>query len=170
MKLYWPRIKYKNDKGAIEEQWTYDSALNIKECNKTFKVWQGIYLIKEAWIDVTDTEDPAFKERIDVKFMAQSAETSQDCISRAAAIREIDKEKPNLGSHREIADDMIENIKALHSVEPERKTGKWIRAIDPDVNAWTGGHTCSECGRACVQMSMNYCANCGAPMEVEHER
>ena len=57
----------------------------------------------------------------------------------------------------------------LHpSVEPERKTGKWIRAIDPDVNAWTGGHTCSECGRACVQMSMNYCANCGAPMEVDN--
>ena len=54
------------------------------------------------------------------------------------------------------------------SVEPERKTGKWIRVIDPDVNAWTGGHTCSECGRACVQMSMNYCANCGAKMKGEH--
>ncbi len=53
------------------------------------------------------------------------------------------------------------------SVEPERKRGKWIRTIDPDVNAWTGGHICSECGRACVQMSMKYCANCGAPMEVE---
>lgn len=56
----------------------------------------------------------------------------------------------------------------LHpSVEPERPHGKWIRVIDPDVNAWTGGHTCSECGRACVQMSMNYCANCGADMRGE---
>ena len=47
------------------------------------------------------------------------------------------------------------------------KKGKWIRTIDPDVNAWTGGHRCSECGRDCVQMSMNYCANCGTRMEVE---
>ena len=84
MKLYWPRIKYKNDKGAIEEQWTYDSALNIKECNKTFKVWQDIYLIKEAWIEVTDTEDSTFKERIEVKLTA--IETCGDCISRVAAI------------------------------------------------------------------------------------
>ena len=53
------------------------------------------------------------------------------------------------------------------SVTPERKKGKWIRTIDPDVNAWTGGHRCSECGRDCVQMSMNYCANCGAEMEVD---
>lgn len=63
---------------------------------------------------------------------------------------------------------IIEAIKGVPSVEPERKKGKWIRAIDPDVNAWTGGHTCSECGRACVQMSMNYCANCGAKMKGEH--
>ena len=61
---------------------------------------------------------------------------------------------------------MVENEYLYPSVEPERKPGKWIRTIDPDVNAWTGGHTCSECGRACVQMSMNFCANCGAKMEV----
>lgn len=47
------------------------------------------------------------------------------------------------------------------------KKGKWIKAIDPDVNAWTVRHICSECGRACVQMSMNFYANCGAPMEVD---
>ena len=56
----------------------------------------------------------------------------------------------------------------LPQLKTERKPGKWIRVIDPDVNAWTGGHTCSECGRACVQMSMNYCANCGAKMKGEH--
>jgi len=71
MKLYWPRIKYKNDKGAIEEQWTYDSAMSVKDCEKAFEVWQGIYLIKEAWIDVTDTKDSTFKKRIEVKLTAQ---------------------------------------------------------------------------------------------------
>lgn len=59
-------------------------------------------------------------------------------------------------------------INAQPSVKPERKPGKWIRTIDPDVNAWTGGHRCSECGRDCVQMSMNYCANCGAPMDIDN--
>lgn len=68
---------------------------------------------------------------------------------------------------RDTVEKFIANGTPLPSVEPERKPGKWIRTIDPDVNAWTGGHRCSECGRDCVQMSMNYCANCGAPMEVE---
>ena len=76
-------------------------------------------------------------------------------------------------SYAKACEDIAENridtwISEAKTVEPERKPGKWIRAIDPDVNAWTGGHTCSECGRACVQMSMNYCANCGAPMEVDN--
>lgn len=62
--------------------------------------------------------------------------------------------------------DVKSELENIPSVDPERKLGKWIKAIDPDVNAWVGGHTCSECGRVCVQMSMNYCANCGAPMEV----
>lgn len=109
------------------------------------------------------------------------SEKCEDCISRQAVIDRINKlievEKKQgtddwgYGRERVNAyEAMLHFVKSeyLHpSVEPERKTGKWIKAIDPDVNAWTGGHTCSECGRACVQMSMNYCANCGAPMEVE---
>lgn len=108
-------------------------------------------------------------------------EKCSDYISRQAVIDRINKlievEKKQgtddwgYGRERVNAyETMLHFVKSeyLHpSVEPERKPGKWIRAIDPDVNAWTGGHTCSECGRACVQMSMNYCANCGAPMEVE---
>ena len=84
-----------------------------------------------------------------------------DCVSREAV-----KKLLNEGWLRGIYPSSG-NIDALPTVEPERKPGKWIMAIDPDVNAWTGGHICSECGRACVQMSMNFCANCGAKMEVE---
>ena len=51
------------------------------------------------------------------------------------------------------------------SAEPERKTGKWIKVVNPDTNEWSGGFKCSECDIGCVQMSMNYCANCGAKME-----
>ena len=63
----------------------------------------------------------------------------------------------------------VDWLKAHFNTERKlyEKKGKWIRTIDPDVNAWTGGHRCSECGRDCVQMSMKYCANCGAPMEVD---
>ena len=88
-----------------------------------------------------------------------------DCISRQAVLREF----TCLSDDAFVINRKIQEIvKQLPSVEPERKSGKWIRAIDPDVNAWTGGHTCSECGRACVQMSMNFCANCGAKMEVDN--
>lgn len=76
---------------------------------------------------------------------------------------------PKRGRYMQYLSD-LETIKEMPTVTLERKPGKWIKAIDPDVNAWTGGHTCSECGRACVQMSMNYCANCGAPMEVDNAK
>jgi len=59
------------------------------------------------------------------------------------------------------------DILELPSVEPERKTGKWIKVVNPDTNEWVGGFKCSECNRCCAQMSMNYCANCGASMEVK---
>lgn len=62
---------------------------------------------------------------------------------------------------------VIDAVEEMPSVEPERKTGKWIKVVNPDTNEWVGGFKCSECDRDCVQMSMNYCANCGAPMEVD---
>ena len=91
-----------------------------------------------------------------------------DLISRQAALEILDdfEEDVESGNWGTAYSKARTSMCDLPSVEPERPRGKWIKAIDPDVNAWTGGHTCSECGRACVQMSMNYCANCGAPMEV----
>ena len=49
-------------------------------------------------------------------------------------------------------------IRELPSVEPERKTGKWIE------NKW-GEETCSECGYIHKAEGTNYCPNCGAKME-----
>lgn len=86
-----------------------------------------------------------------------------DCVSRKATLDEFKRIYFDNATVIRCAELVLGKIP---SVEPERKPGKWIKAIDPDVNAWTGGHTCSECGRVCVQMSMNYCANCGAKMEV----
>lgn len=110
-----------------------------------------------------------------------------DAISRAAAIdvlslgKEIlsralddmdvvgtDIEKYSWGLR--LIESDIEDIKELPSVQPERKTGKWIghklsgglESIDED--------TCSECGQRFYQIAetgclWNYCPNCGAKME-----
>jgi len=93
-----------------------------------------------------------------------------DCISRQAAIdalshmMDTDGFRDGWAVSRANVDCML---RYLPSVEPERKTGKWIKVVNPDTNEWTGGFKCSECDRGCVQMSMNFCANCGAPMEVD---
>jgi hypothetical protein len=67
----------------------------------------------------------------------------------------------------EIADMIEDAIDNCPSVEPERPTGKWIKVVNHDTNEWTGGFKCSECDSACVQMSMDYCSNCGADMRGE---
>ena len=71
MKLYWPMIKYKSEKGEMKEAYTYDAALDIEKCEKTFASWQYVFQVLEAWIDVTDTEDATYKKRIEVKMTAQ---------------------------------------------------------------------------------------------------
>lgn len=50
----------------------------------------------------------------------------------------------------------------------ERKTGKWIRG---DAEKLTGSQRCSICHKACYKGRdyFNYCPNCGARMEVEHD-
>lgn len=68
---------------------------------------------------------------------------------------------------------IIEAIKRVPSVEPERKPGKWMphmvtakcESIDHDV--------CSEC-HVCFYgeptWSWKYCPNCGKPMEVQNAK
>lgn len=66
-------------------------------------------------------------------------------------------------------EDMIENAP---TIEPERKTGKWIK-LDKD-NKFFVPHMlkCSECGNTLDKHGVNagrgdanYCPNCGARME-----
>ena len=91
-----------------------------------------------------------------------------DCISRQTAIDALNNRAENVSLKTRIGLlDAVRVIDELPSVEPERKPGKWIKVVNPDTNEWTGGLKCSECDRDCVQMSMNFCANCGAPMEVD---
>ena len=90
-------------------------------------------------------------------------EKRQDLISRQAAIDALRVAywDDNIQSAKDdpcIVDAMtdwaIRQVKALPSVQPERKTGRWI-----DDN-------CSECGQYVFHGDVrNFCPNCGAKME-----
>lgn len=55
----------------------------------------------------------------------------------------------------------------------ERKTGKWIRNVDDDINAWW--YECSECGDYPLKNAYGHdelsqwCPHCGAKMEGEED-
>ena len=63
---------------------------------------------------------------------------------------------------------IVSRLKQLPSVQPEQKTGKWIRH-DEIKNIYCGVYIeCSECGEKFVVQYMEdekFCRNCGAKME-----
>lgn len=60
----------------------------------------------------------------------------------------------------------------LKDVQPERKTGKWIKL---DMHTHLADHKCTACGQECYvptcmgEPMYTYCPNCGARMEGENE-
>ena len=94
-------------------------------------------------------------------------DTSGDCISRQAAIDEIEWEEEY---GRIDTGKAIEVLKRLPSVEPERKRGKW-EYVQYDGNPKIGNWHCSNC-RVIVNSGFegtpvfNYCPICGTKMEV----
>ena len=64
--------------------------------------------------------------------------------------------------------DVMEKIKELPSVQPERKTGHWI----PVTNG-RGGHKCNRCGcyapsyQSGTEWLSNFCPECNADMRGE---
>lgn len=81
-----------------------------------------------------------------------------DCISRKEATDRFDlvQSDDKCMSY----DDIMKFLLSLPSVEPERKTGKWI-----NVDGSTNSADCSCCGNR-GRAWMNYCYLCGAKMEV----
>ena len=63
---------------------------------------------------------------------------------------------------------VIDALEEMLSVEPERKTGKWI--VEEDCEGKTRTCTCNLCGYETGEytwVNPNYCENCGAKMEVD---
>ena len=104
-----------------------------------------------------------------------------DCISRQAAIDALNDVSENYTGKGEREwhphlDFMVDAIKAVPSVEPERKVGKWIlhrtfptKLYDEYINEYK----CSECYREirCTESQLvNYLyCHCGAKMKVDGE-
>ena len=91
-----------------------------------------------------------------------------DLISRQAAIDAIEDINPSVAW----LNYAVDIIKALPSVQPEQKRGKWI-VIMNEPNITFDECKCSECG--VVEYfnkgwkKFNYCPNCGAIMDMERE-
>lgn len=88
-----------------------------------------------------------------------------DLIERQAAIDALDKRFDSIPMEQtaEILQ-LRKDLRELPSAQPERKKGKWIR--EPNVY---GVVYCSECDYELHTNNTNYCPDCGARMEVEHE-
>lgn len=86
------------------------------------------------------------------------------------------------------ADALIEAYDRTHEGEPgkarqlildaptieERKSGRWIDAVLPNDNGGLPVQVCDQCNTffplAYTGGGHNFCPNCGAKMEVEHEQ
>jgi len=101
---------------------------------------------------------------------------SNDCISRAAAIREMTSgvilvTNNNVDAVKKVMELFIDKIKNLPPVEPKRETGKWLLSALQNEDYTRNGnylYICSNCGKGDLQaksVNVSYCWNCGAHME-----
>lgn len=89
-----------------------------------------------------------------------------DLISRQAAIDAVSKGCQEL---RGVFSRCEENILALPSAQPERKTGRWIQTEELWTDMYTakeqGIYECSRCGEKVIgKPDWRFCPNCGAEM------
>ena len=88
-----------------------------------------------------------------------------DLISRQAAIDAF----MTMTSDGDKADWCKWVLKQLPSAQPERKAGKWIKHIS-DIYPADSTMECNVChAEQTLLCDDNYCPNCGAKMEDDHE-
>ena len=92
------------------------------------------------------------------------------CLLPARGMWEIDGDTAKNAVCETVAD-AIEMVKNMETIKPERrKRGHW----EPVTNG-RGGHQCDRCGcyapsyQSGTEWLSDFCPNCGAKMEVEHE-
>lgn len=99
------------------------------------------------------------------------ARTANDCISRQAAIDVMFDFQEGHGRLYAVID--LEEFNALPSVQPERKTGKWILSDNQNPEDTRNGNylfICSNCLFADIHAKtaeVPFCWHCGADMREE---
>lgn len=132
---------------------TREEAIRRMGCCRNF--------LANNYSDMGEPNFTAFNMAID----ALKAEPCSDCISRQAALDALEK----WWNCRSENDDIYEIIKAMPSVTPARKIGRWIMHID-DLFPVESTMECSECGEhQPITIDDNYCPNCGAKMVEQEE-
>lgn len=140
-----------------------------EEREEAIEVFEG--MVKTAEIRETFTIPRSVMIRAQKTALeALQAEPCGDAISRETAIiaMKVLEEKDIEAYGCKIpegfdATDAIEALKALPSVTPKPKTGKWIHQGDKD-EWWCDVGKCSVCDIEHI-FGLPYCPNCGAKME-----
>ena len=116
-------------------------------------------LIKKDLVSIENRVRHAFNQGYEMG-LKENKEQSGDAISREAVIELC--EGWWLGHTKE--DDFVTEVRALPSVTPQQRMGRWILTDDDFVY-------CSECEDSYyprpIDASWYYCPHCGAKMEVE---
>ncbi len=104
---------------------------------------------------------------------ALEQEPCEDCISRQAVLDMATTIQTDDFSGNEIIEVVdVDDIKALLSVTPNPKTGRWINLEKTKykgiVLPFWGRYECSKCGGH-GEGTFNYCPNCGARMTESEE-
>lgn len=132
---------------------------------------EAIETIKAAIAEVEWEYPMNYAAAFEVAIKALEQEPCEDAISRQAAIDCLNANftiegKENMETVVDYINGAFKQIKALPSVIPQQKMGKWIR-IDKDKLK------CSECevihyiAQYPQSANINYCPNCGTKMEEE---
>lgn len=89
----------------------------------------------------------------------------EDCISRKAIINTIFYNSDN-NCDVVLCTDLMDRIKDLPSVTPQRPKGKW-KPLNYKDEMWGYVYKCSNCGY--IDYGNDYCPKCGARMESDKE-
>ena len=127
---------------------------------------EAIKLLNMGRLAYNEVEAEAFCEAYDMAIEALKAEPCTDCVSRELVIDYL------LSEWNHELKDIVKGIRALPSVTPEQKIGRWIMSEDGLYRP-----ICNKCGahpwkgyipttKGATEV-FKYCPNCGARMEGE---
>ena len=87
-------------------------------------------------------------------------------IDADALLRALARKEPFNDCARVVIAECMEEVRHAPTINPERKTGKWLKTgqsfVFPDKFR---NYFCSECGFEIEKIAYNYCPNCGEKKE-----